>query len=414
MDANFKMTARRHHYVPQCYLKGFCRYRNKPRLFVVDVRQLRTFTTPPANVAAERDFHSVEIDGLPSDAFENAFSKFESGLSQSLERIIATRSIAHETDHANLLNLVAAIAVKNPTHRESFRHFEEQVIKQIMHLATATRERWEDQMRRAKAAGYVKADADTDYERMKGFVDCDEYNIKLSPGHHLQLELSAIDKILPLLFARKWLLLRAPKGSSGFVTCDYPACLMWSGPERRNNFFPPGHGLHGTQLVFPVSRELAIIGAFELFDEERDADENLIAASQYDHYRACGAPVLRARRRVRLLVAVSGQNHARNRGNKGSTANGTAKRGRAGEKKAVHGLRDPASKRPLKLPPEQRLRHRVIELPLEQRALADHPGTRSIGTRFAVPYTGRPRRHRRTSASRPWPPWRVLAHPGQR
>jgi hypothetical protein len=108
-------------------------------------------------------------------------------------------------------------------------------------------------------------------------VDCDEYNIKLSPGHHLQLELSAIDKILPLLFARKWLLLRAPKGSSGFVTCDYPACLMWSGPERRNNFFPPGHGLHGTQLVFPVSRELAIIGAFDLFDEERDADENLIA-----------------------------------------------------------------------------------------------------------------------------------------
>src|SRR4051812_29790680 len=97
------MTARRHHYVPQCYLKGFCRHRGKPKLFVVDTKHLRTFSTPPANVAVERDFHAVDIEGVPTDALENSFAQFESDLSRSLERIIATRSISDKVDRANLL-----------------------------------------------------------------------------------------------------------------------------------------------------------------------------------------------------------------------------------------------------------------------------------------------------------------------
>jgi Protein of unknown function (DUF4238) len=97
------MTARRHHYVPQCYLKGFCRHRDKPKLFVVDAKRLSTFATHPANVAAERDFHAVEIDGLSPDALENQFAQFESDLSHSLERIISARSIADEADRATTI-----------------------------------------------------------------------------------------------------------------------------------------------------------------------------------------------------------------------------------------------------------------------------------------------------------------------
>ncbi len=51
------MVARKHHYVPQCYLKGFVENREKPRLFTVDVRTRRSFLANPENVAAERDFH---------------------------------------------------------------------------------------------------------------------------------------------------------------------------------------------------------------------------------------------------------------------------------------------------------------------------------------------------------------------
>jgi hypothetical protein len=35
----------------------------------------------------------------------------------------------------------------------------------------------------------------------------------------------------------------------------------------------------GTQLLFPISNELAMIGAFEIDDDEIDADESLGLAS---------------------------------------------------------------------------------------------------------------------------------------
>jgi hypothetical protein len=243
----------------------------------VDVKQLKSFSTPPANVAAERDFHAVKIEGAPTDALENSFAQFESDLSTSLERVIAARSLGDETDRTNLLKLIATVAVKNPRHRESFRQFEEQVIKQILQLMTATRERWEDQLRMARAAGYAMATADMDYEQIRNFVEKDHFSLNLSTGHHLALELPAIDHVLPSMLERKWMLLRAPKNTTGFVTSDYPACLTWTDPEQRGGFYPPGHGLRGTQLVFSISNELAMIGAFELENGEQDADPRLIA-----------------------------------------------------------------------------------------------------------------------------------------
>src|SRR5271167_3355666 len=163
------MTARKHHYVPQCYLKGFTRDRDDPKLFVIDGKERRCFRTSPANVAAERDFHTINAEGFPPDALENAFSGFESDLSQALDRIIASRSIANENDRTLLLNLIGLFAVKSPRHRESVRSVHEQMLKRMLLLATATPERWKSQIRQAKATGVLGDDDDTDYETIKEF-----------------------------------------------------------------------------------------------------------------------------------------------------------------------------------------------------------------------------------------------------
>jgi len=52
---------------------------------------------------------------------------------------------------------------------------------------------------------------------------------------------------------------------------------MWSDPKERGTFPGPGFGMRKTQIVFPISNELAVIGAFELYEEERDAPDWLIA-----------------------------------------------------------------------------------------------------------------------------------------
>jgi hypothetical protein len=271
------VTARRHHYVPQCYLKGFAEDRDHPKLFVIDGKEQRSFFTAPGNVAAERDFNRIEVDGYPPDALENAFSAFETDVSQALERIITTRSIKDEHDRAYLLNLMALMAIKNPRHREGWRNAQEQIWKRVLNLATATPERWAGQIRRAKAAGDIEPDADEDYHRARAFIEADHYRITVPTGRHLELEMKAFETVLPFFFHRKWVLFRALVGATGFATSDHPVCLMWSDPEQRGKFFPPGHGLRRTQILFPISNELAVMGAFEANEEERDAPDWLIA-----------------------------------------------------------------------------------------------------------------------------------------
>lgn len=265
------MTARRHHYVPQCYLNGFVADRERPKLFVVDLETRRTFETAPANVAAERDFHTIDIEGQAPDALENSFSDFETKLDNALKRIVAARSIANDDDRALVFELIAIMAVKNPRLRESASNMRAQLAKMIMDLATSTPERWAAQIRAAKRDGFLPADADEDYARAREFVESGAFGIETPTMEHLRVELPTAEKVIPFIAERKWMLLRAPQGST-FITSDHPVSLMWADPGERGRMPPPGYGLTKTQVLFPLSHELAMIGAFEMRNEERDTD----------------------------------------------------------------------------------------------------------------------------------------------
>ena len=65
----------------------------------------------------------------------------------------------------------------------------------------------------------------------------------------------------------------------------------------------------------------------------------------------------------------------------------------------------------LEYPPEQRLRHRVVKLPLEPRAPAENlPTQRAIGGCLAL-HSRRTSRYCGAGASRPRPAWRILGTP---
>jgi hypothetical protein len=258
-------------------LKGFVRDRRKPKLFVIDGKERRSFLTAPANVAAERDFHRIEVEGHEPDALEKSFSGFEGEVNHALDRIIAARSISDDNDRTYLLNLMALLAVKNPRHRESSRRFQEQLCKRVLDLATATPERWASQIRRAKASGDIEPDADADYAKMLAFIEADQYKIAIPTGRLLEQEIKSFETVLPFFFQRHWVLLKAPRRQTGFVTSDHPLCLMWSDPARRERFHGPGHGLRRTQIIFPISNELAVMGTFEAYDDEIDASQLFIA-----------------------------------------------------------------------------------------------------------------------------------------
>ncbi len=105
-------------------------------------------------------------------------------------------------------------------------------------------------------------------------MDPDDYRVEVANEAHIHTEMHVFDNALPLLFARKWVLAKAPAGSAGFITSDHPVCVIWSEPSKRS----PGLRLKGTEILFPISPELAIVGVFELdADGEADFTEDGVA-----------------------------------------------------------------------------------------------------------------------------------------
>lgn len=255
--------ARNHHWIPQCYLKGFSVSRKKDdKLYVVNVQTGKAFETAPRNVAAGRDFNRVDIEGVSANVIESGLAGFEGQVDQALARICAARAIDDPADRNVLFNLIALLAVRNPGMRENMRQAQEQAMKRVIALTMETEERYLAGFGSAVRAGAMAPDDVLPYELMRDFVERDEYTLAVSTTQHVQRELEAVDTILPYLGRRNWTLLRATADSGGFITSDHPVILRWDRPPPQGVFVPPGHALLNTEVLFPLSHELAIIGSF--------------------------------------------------------------------------------------------------------------------------------------------------------
>jgi hypothetical protein len=112
-----------------------------------------------------------------------------------------------------------------------------------------------------RAAGYRGGDDSATYEEIRDYVTRDEYDVRFGRERFIREELKLLESIPQLVARRRWLIVVAAPGSGGFITCDHPASPAWSDPQMQR--FPPGLGLHGTQLLLPLSPDVAVVGAFE-------------------------------------------------------------------------------------------------------------------------------------------------------
>lgn len=253
-----RSVARKHHYVPQGYLAAFTDTGTKDGKFhVLDVQSGHSFRTSPGNVAAQRDFNRVDIEGRSPDALENALAPFEGQAIAAIRRVIETRAHPRDKDWNLIVNLLTLIAVRNPRLRESFNRSREQVLRRTSELLVSDRSLWERHAEMARKAGEDLPDVS--YERAKAFVEEGQYDIVFSPEGNLRIEFDTFDKVLPLLGRRQWSLLVAPDEGPEFICCDHPVTLTWKGARRG----PIGYGLEHTEVFFPLGRRVGLYGVFE-------------------------------------------------------------------------------------------------------------------------------------------------------
>lgn len=245
------MIARQHHYPSQCYLKGFTTNRSKKsKLTVIDLEHGRSFETIPRNVGDIRDFNRIDVDGINPNILEDSLSNFEGAVATSLTKLRCGARFDGEVRDV-ILNLLALFAVRSPYQREHWQKFEVQIAERIIDLILANKERWKLQISQMRNSG-VKINDNVTYDGMKKFHEGKQYAIKVAREHLIGLELTGVDAILPLLYARKWLIVRTSPEMGLLITADHPVVLTWTEPEkipplRRDH---PGYGLRETRVIF--------------------------------------------------------------------------------------------------------------------------------------------------------------------
>jgi hypothetical protein len=262
---------RRHHYVPQFYLRGFVG--EKDQLFVVDRPSEKTFRTQPKNVAAERDFNRVDVEGMDPAAVEKALSEFEGKVAPALESVKAARSLANKEDRDAVINLICALAIRNPRQRTTVNDFIGEIVQQVVHVGLATKDRWESQVDRMKKDGVWDESVNLTYEDMQKFMREGNYKIRVAKEFNIAMEIEQHENLVQHLGARNWQILVAREGSGGFVTTDVPVCLRWSDGQN-HGIYGPGFGVEGTHVIFPISTTLALLGSFE-------GQENVVEADMF-------------------------------------------------------------------------------------------------------------------------------------
>lgn len=261
-------TARKHHFLTQAYLAAFTDNESKDGQFcVLDLQKEICFRTTPKNVAFERDFNRIDIEGKPLDILEQALAPFEGRAVQAIRNVNQTKNFPNDEDFKYIINLLCLFALRNPLGRKSFDRSRELTWQIVGDLLVSNEMTWACHAKKIQEEGYVKEICIT-FEEAKKNIEERKYLsryvhkdiIKFPSEDHIPGEFHTFDKILPKLRQRTWSLFIAPSSGPGFICSDHPVTLTWKNSTNRD---PIGYGLNNTQVFFPIGPRTGFFGVYE-------------------------------------------------------------------------------------------------------------------------------------------------------
>jgi len=252
-------AARNHHYVPQAYLGVFTDTgTSEGHVWAYDISGQRSFHTTPRNVASERDFNRVDIDGERQDVLEQIYGRWESQAAIAIRSIAESGRVDSIEDLSVVINLLCLLIVRNPKARQTMLKSKEQLVKSLTEIVASRDNILKDHWRKAIDSGLKPIS----YEEFKELITQQISSVEFPRQSLIRTELSVFDDVLSSLAARRWSLMVAATDAPDFITCDHPFAITFKNSDATDQI---GMGSSETELFFPITARHAVFGVFENF-----------------------------------------------------------------------------------------------------------------------------------------------------
>jgi hypothetical protein len=219
---------RRHHYIPQFYLKNFENHNGK--LFVLDMGKRRQWTSTPRDVACERDFYRVEMEGVDPNVIEKILSIIESEAAKVISGIIHKKQFPEGKDYDVLLYFIILLFMRTKRYLDSLSGFINDFMRGVQKMRFGSKG---VEGTTISSEQYVKA-------------DWFDIFMEMSP------------KWRETLGKRQWTVHCLGKESKGnLVTSDNPVGLFWIDEDTDQ---APGFAHDNTMVTLPLSPSYLLLG----------------------------------------------------------------------------------------------------------------------------------------------------------
>ena len=128
-------NAKKHHFIPQCYLKGFQYGHSKtPKIVVYNKHTMKEYIAAINKTACIEGFHTINQNGeLNKNIIEEKLSVYENLFIQKLKKVINTRCINKKDKYA-LSKMMLMLIYRSPRFVKNYKMFFKKSIEAIAEL----------------------------------------------------------------------------------------------------------------------------------------------------------------------------------------------------------------------------------------------------------------------------------------
>lgn len=250
-----KSAAKRHHYLPQSYLEGFCR---EDGFWVYDRKDDEYRKQTPVNTTVQKHYYSIEEeDGEKNIEIEKMLSQLEGSTKKVINKIVHRKLLSNK-DKMIMSLFISFAWTRIPD-------FERLVNESMKSLIKKTGDILNEDVDRIKQA-IERCEKDTgekiaiDPAKLKEFWDKGKFDIVMNRNASLDMMLQVAPEYARLLCLMDWVFTIAPKDYS-FITTDSPFVLIPTSDEKIKTVFGSNIGLlvPGVEKLFPISQKICLV-----------------------------------------------------------------------------------------------------------------------------------------------------------